>query len=152
MQRLTVMFFNQCLSGVRSGLGLAKSADLRGNRGLSTRYLPATCYEPKWGRLRYMNCAILRSTKHGYLQEGDQEVLALDHLGLTKGAKVQITLGVIVQDQGDQGEQHLGHLERYGHLRVYRFRTRRPYSSCSTHQLSLLIALAIRLTCYPINH
>ena len=29
-------------------------------------------YEPKeWGRLRYMNCAILRSTKHGYLQEGD---------------------------------------------------------------------------------
>ena len=30
------------------------------------------CYEPKeWGRLRYINCAILRSTKHGYLQEGN---------------------------------------------------------------------------------
>ena len=28
-----------------------------------------------------MNCAILRSTKHGYLQERDQKVLALDHLG-----------------------------------------------------------------------
>ncbi len=45
-----------------------------------------------------MNCAILRSTKHGYLQEGDQEVLALDYLGLTKGVKVRITLGMIVQD------------------------------------------------------
>ena len=48
-----------------------------------------------------MNCAILRSTKHGYLQEGDQGALALDHLGLTKGVKVRITLGIIVQDQGD---------------------------------------------------
>ena len=100
-----------------------------------------------------MNCAILRSTKHGYLQEGDQEVLALDHLGLTKGVKVQITLGMMVQDQGDdQGGQHLGHLGQHGHLRVYRSRTRRPYSSCSTYQLSLHTALAIRLTCYPINH
>ena len=49
-----------------------------------------------------MNCAILRSTKHGYVQEGDQEVLALNHLGLTKRVKVQITLGIIVQDQGVQ--------------------------------------------------
>ena len=45
-----------------------------------------------------MNCAILRSTKHGYLQEGDQEGLVLDYLSLTKGVKIQITLGVIVQD------------------------------------------------------
>ena len=43
-----------------------------------------------------MNCAILRSTKHGYLQEGDQGALALNHLGLTKGVKVRITLGMIV--------------------------------------------------------
>ena len=48
-----------------------------------------------------MNCAILRSTKHGYLQEGDQVVLALDHLSLIKGVKVQITLDIIVQDQRD---------------------------------------------------
>ena len=43
-----------------------------------------------------MNYAILRTTKHGYLQEGDQEVLALNHLNLTKGVKVRITLDIIV--------------------------------------------------------
>ena len=48
-----------------------------------------------------MNYASLRSTRYGYLQKGDQEALALDHLSLTKGVKVQITLGVIVQGQGD---------------------------------------------------
>ena len=48
-----------------------------------------------------MNYASLRSTGHGCLQEGDQGALALDYLGLTKGVKVQITLGVIVLGQGD---------------------------------------------------
>ena len=43
-----------------------------------------------------MNCAILRSTKHGYLQEEDQEVLALNYLSLIKGVQVQIILGIIV--------------------------------------------------------
>ena len=47
------------------------------------------CYEPKeWGSLRYINYAILRSTKYGYLQERDQVVLAFDYLSLTKGIKV----------------------------------------------------------------
>ena len=80
-----------------------------------------------------MNYASLRSTRHGYLREGDQEALALDYLGLTKGVKIQITLGVMAQGQGGQGDQGGKHLGPYSHFRVYRSRTRRPYSLCSTY-------------------
>jgi len=49
-------------------------------------------------------------------------------------------------DQGDQGLDHLGHLGLPMMEKVYSFRTRLPYGSCSTHHRFLLIVTLVHRT------